>query len=46
MLESKEVASTTSGGMFMSEKYLIVSELPQVPQYDPEQMAEGLGMTL
>ena len=30
----------------MSEKYLIVSELPQVPQYDPEQMAEGLGMTL
>src|SRR5713101_6995519 len=46
MLESKEHASTTSGGIVMSEKYLIVSEGEQVPPYDPKAMAEGVGMAL
>jgi hypothetical protein len=46
MLESKEHASNNSGGMFMSEKYLIVSQPEQVPPYDPKAMAEGLGMSL
>jgi hypothetical protein len=32
--------------MFMSEKYLIVSQPEQVPPYDPKAMAEGLGMSL
>ena len=30
----------------MSEKYLIASEPPQVPPYDPKAMAQGLGMAL
>ena len=30
----------------MSEKYLIVGEPEQVPPYDPQAMAEGLGLTL
>ena len=30
----------------MSEKYLIVSEPEQVPPYDPQVIAEGLGLTL
>jgi len=30
----------------MSDKYLIVSEPEQVPLYDPQAMAQGLGMAL
>ena len=30
----------------MSEKYLIVAQPEQVPPYDPQAMAEGLGLTL
>ncbi len=30
----------------MSEKYVIVSQAEQVPPYDPQAMAEGLGMML
>jgi hypothetical protein len=32
--------------MFMSEKYLIVGEPEQVPPYEPQAMAEGLGLSL
>src|ERR1700726_224950 len=46
MLEKTKSVSSESGGMFMSEKYLIVSQAEQVPPYDPKAMAEGLGMTL
>src|SRR5205807_7043928 len=46
MLESKEDASNNSGGIFMSEQYLIVCQPEQVPPYDPKAMAEGLGMSL
>ena len=30
----------------MSDKYLTVGEAPPVPPYDPQAIAEGLGMTL
>jgi hypothetical protein len=46
MLENRKPHSSIKGGMFMSEKYLIVSEPEQVPPYDPQAMAEGLGLTL
>src|ERR1700674_596467 len=46
MVEKSKYVSSESGGMFMSEKYLIVSQAEQVPPYDPKAMAEGLGMTL
>jgi hypothetical protein len=32
--------------MFMSEKYLIVGEPAQVPPYEPQAIAEGLGLSL
>jgi hypothetical protein len=31
--------------MFMSEKDLIVGEPAQVPPYEPQALAEGLGLT-
>jgi hypothetical protein len=31
--------------MFMSEKHLIVCEPAQVPPYEPQALAEGLGLT-
>src|SRR2546421_3044899 len=46
MIESQEDASSKPGGLYMSEKYLIVSTAEQVPAYDPKAMAEGLGLTL
>src|SRR5713226_5595243 len=46
MLEKTKTVSSESGGIVMSEKYLIVSEVEQVPPYDPKAMAEGLGMAL
>ncbi len=30
----------------MSEKYLIVAQPEQVPPYEPQAIAEGLGLTL
>jgi len=32
--------------MFMSEKYLIGAQPEQVPPYEPQAIAEGLGLTL
>src|SRR5947209_803622 len=46
MLESRKPQTSNRGGMFMSEKYLIVGEPEQVPPYDPQAIAEGLGLTL
>src|SRR6202035_3030570 len=46
MLESRKPQSSHQGGMSMSEKYLIVSEPEQGLPYDPQAMAEGLGLTL
>jgi hypothetical protein len=46
MRENRKPQSSIKGGMFMSEKYLIVSEPGQVPPYDPQAIAEGLGWTL
>src|SRR5712692_995110 len=46
MLEYGKSTSRVSGGIFMSEKYVIVSQPEQVPPYDPKAMAEGLGMML
>jgi hypothetical protein len=46
MLEKSKSVSSKAGGMFMSEKYLIVSQAEPVPPYDPQAMAEGLGMAL
>jgi hypothetical protein len=46
MLENRKPQSSIKGGMSMSEKYLIVSEPEQVPPYDPQVIAEGLGLTL
>jgi hypothetical protein len=46
MLENRKPQSSIKGGMFMSEKYLIVAQQEQAPPYDPQAMAEGLGLTL
>src|SRR5260370_40375249 len=46
MLEKTKAVSSNSGGISMSEKYLIVSEPEQVPPYDPKAIAQGLGMAL
>src|SRR5947209_4790667 len=46
MLENRTSTSSFSGGIVMSEKYLTVAEPEQVPSYDPQAMAEGLGLTL
>src|SRR5437764_10936686 len=46
MLESRKPQTSNRGGMFMSEKYLIVGEPEQVPADDPQAIGEGLGLTL
>src|SRR5207244_12581137 len=46
MLENRKLQSSIKGGMFMSEKYLIGAQPEQVPPYEPQAIAEGLGLTL
>jgi hypothetical protein len=46
MLENRKPQSSLKGGISMSEKYLIVAQPEQALPYDPQAMAEGLGLTL